>query len=462
MSQRPTPTPGRRRAEARPPKQPAGKPRLALVAAPVLVVLLAAALWCAGTAPRAGGLHGGTQETSSLSRSVSCVGGPAGAKVVVGRTTGGSTGVSVDNHPAKPGPVKLGTTPTRVVAARSAAATSYAVQSASGQGWLAAAPCAAPQSESWLLGAGGVTAHHGVLTLDNPRAGDAVVNVDVFGPAGPVKVSGLHGLRVPAGQSLRLPLQKVASANGDLAVHVTALRGLVAANVADQWSASVASSEIGEWLPAQGTAQRRLTLDGLDDGDSTATLLVANPAAKTALVHLRLVGGNGSYAPAPDKTYRVAPHTLHPIDLSGLLRSHPSGIVVRSQLPVAATLRNVDRVDEAEVAPAQSFGSSGVAPLPPGTTGRLSLVAPSRAGKATVTGYAKSGRVLGRRTVPVKAHASAQLKLWPGTRSVAVKAPAPGSLLGTVLVQGASSTTAAIPVRSAGLSSDVPLVRPGW
>jgi hypothetical protein len=90
-----------------------------------------------------------------------------------------------------------------------------------------------------------------VLTLSNPRANQAVLDIDVYGTGGPVDSPGLHGITVPAGGAKVVDLAKVAPAVGELAVNVVASRGLVAISAADRFAPGVVGKAVQEWLPGQ-------------------------------------------------------------------------------------------------------------------------------------------------------------------------------------------------------------------
>jgi hypothetical protein len=94
---------------------------------------------------------------------------------------------------------------------------------------LAAAACAQPSSDSWLVGGSTAVGRTTLLSLSNPGSVDATVALEVASEDGPLQAPGLTGILVPAGGQRVLSLAGFGPGLESLAVHVTSRGGPVAA-----------------------------------------------------------------------------------------------------------------------------------------------------------------------------------------------------------------------------------------
>jgi hypothetical protein len=428
----------------------------------VLVAVAGAAVAVAGTSPRPTGRPEATTRTASVARDFVCAGGLPGATAVAGlagRSSDAGTGVTVDGKPPTAGPVDLGDQPVHVEAAAGSAADAYAVRSASASSWLAASACPSPAADWWLVGAGGGITHDTTLEIDNPRPGDALVDVSVLGPRGQVQAPGLQDVRVASGSRVTFDLARYAPAVGDLAVHVTASRGLVSVSAPEQWTSTPSTKPVRDWVTPQPAAGRDTTLVGVPADAEHATLLVANPSAREAVVSVQFAGERGTFAPTGHARVNVPPATVVPVDLDGELRARPLAVRLTSQVPVSATVRAVRGRDESYVAAVSPLGEDAVVGVPPDATGELVLVAANGPARPRVVGYDARGREVGRRQVDVPARGAARVRLWSGVRSVEVTGGA--GVLGA-LVLGSGPTVATVPLTPTAGQARVPAVRPAW
>jgi hypothetical protein len=433
--------------------------RSALVAL-ALVVLTGLALVVAGTAPRSTGASPDARRSATVGRDLVCSEGLPGAGASVGRaghSARDAAGLTVAGRPVAPRPVPLDA-PVHVQAAPDAAADSWAVRAASGRAWLAAGACPVPAADWWLVGVGGSTSHDSVVEVDNPRAGDALVDLQVLGPRGPVQAPGLQDLRIASGGRMTFDLAKYAPATGDLAVHVTASRGLVAVSGPERWSPGVLGRKVRDWVTPQGAASRRTTLVGIPAGPDHAAVLVANPSGREAVVSLQFVGEKGSFAPTKHASLSVPPGTVLPVRLDDELGAKPVAVRVRSQVPVAATVRVVRGADEAYAGAGSGLGAAAVSGIPTGAPAELVLVAGLHAVRPTVVGYDAAGRQVGTRRVDVPARGAARVPLWRTARSLVVRGGGPAA--GAVLI-GGRTLVAVLPIAPTGGEARVPAVRVG-
>jgi hypothetical protein len=242
----------------------------------VVVGLTIGMLTVAGTRPLGiGRLVENPSRVQLNQRTFSCGGGIAGAEVRSGNlSTGLAPTQVVPTAPPKP---------VTVVANRPIAPGAFAGQQAITKRSLAWLPCPEPAARWWFVAAGGASiTHDTVLTISNPRAGVATFDVDVYGPGGLVDSPNLRNLQLPAGGSTELTLSRYAPSIGDLAVSITATRGLVAASAADRFSPGIVSKAALEWLPPQLLPARVINLTGMAAQRGSSTLLVVNPTAGPA------------------------------------------------------------------------------------------------------------------------------------------------------------------------------------
>jgi hypothetical protein len=96
---------------------------------------------------------------------------------------------------------------------------------------LAAASCEPATAESWLVGGATTTGRSTLVTLNNPTAVAASVDLEVFSEAGPVASPGLTGISVEPGTQRVLSLAGFAPQAASPVVHVTSTGGSVVASL---------------------------------------------------------------------------------------------------------------------------------------------------------------------------------------------------------------------------------------
>lgn len=430
------------------------------------VVLVLALLVLAAFLPHVdtdGSLTSGTRR-SEVGRELVCVGDLPTARWRAGSVaaTGGRPGALTVNGRAVIGSGSAALH--RPVVVRAGAGTAsglWALRTASRSGWLAAGACPAPAAEWWFPGAGGGTRHRGVLELTNPRDGDAIVDVEVLGPHGPVGTPGLRGVRVASGRTVRLDLAQVAAAYGDLAVHVTATRGLVTAALPERWSAQLVGGTVPEWVTAQPAAARRTTLLGLGGKGDRATLLLANPSPREAVVSVRLLTSGGVVAPKDDASLAVPPGTVRSVAFPSAVVAGALGVQLSSQVPISATVRSIHGADEAYAVATEPCGQDAVVGVPPGAGAAVVLTA-AEATHVAVRSYDRRGRLLGTRRVTIAARGAATVSV--PKRAAAVELVTSGNAsavaLRAVVVARSAAGIATVAVPAATTEAKVPVVVP--
>lgn len=425
------------------------------------VLVAALAFVVAGTAPAPPQGKSGLSRTTAVARHLVCAGGLARASAEVGVAGGTSNSALTFGGPTvTKGRASLRNKPLLITSPPKVAAAVYAVRTAQIGRWFAADACPSPRSDWWFVGAGGSQAHHSTLLITNPLPGNAVVDVHVFGPKGVVAAPGLDNLSVNTASTLKLNLADVAPSVGDLAVHVEATRGLVTASAPESWSPDFVAHTTGDWVADQPAASRKVTLAGVPAGARTATALIANPGTDEAVIHITMVGAQGTYSPTKGATVRVPPQTVRPVVLTPLLGTKPAAFTLTSNVPIAATVRSTAGTDSAYAPTLRSLGSSAVVGIPTHLgPAALVLVAGNLKGRVSVVGYGANGKPLGTRVLSLPARASLTTALWP--RASAVRVTGAGAAGGVVVLgTGRKVGLAVIGLTPSASESRVPPVAP--
>lgn len=377
-----------------------------------------------GPAPIAKGVTSVT-----LSRSLSCVSDAPGAAQRIGTVPAGTTGYSTAS--GQPG---------RVTFQPAVADKGYATQWAAGHGWLAARACPEPADDWWFVGVGAGISHRSYLTLDNPRTSDANVTITVYGPQGQVQAPGLNNLLVPAGQSLRLDLESVAPALGDLAVHVNVVRGLVAASTWETWALSPVTPTVSSWVPPAPALATRVQVVGVPANLTAATLMVTNPNVSSVVVNLRVTTGSATFTPASHPSVTVPPGSTKPVDLTDLLKLGIGAVTVTSPSaasPITAGLRVVRGNTETYATTGLHIGAQSTAGLPDGFPASV-LLTSLTAASMDLTAIDSKGAVLLTKNLAVPAAGLMSVSLPPGTAALALVGPADAGVSGSVIIDNGS------------------------
>lgn len=201
-----------------------------------------------------------------------------------------------------------------------------------GPGGWAAAPCATRPAQSLVL-AGGSTAGGSSLTLSllDPTAAPAVVDVTFLTPSGAVVPAPYQGIDLAPGQLVSEDVGTYVQNAGAVATLVTTESGSVVADELEQWAGGAGLSL---WLGARSARTVWSFADTTATPGGALTVAVANPgaAATTATISFEL--GQASVVP---RRVVVPGRALVTVDLtstSGLPASTPFGVVVTARTPV--------------------------------------------------------------------------------------------------------------------------------
>ena len=425
-------------------------PRRTVLLGLMVVALTAAFLTLAGTTPR--GIGAQVQNFSRVEleqRTFACPGGLPKARAGHGNVEGGLGALTPVTDPG-----------TTFEDDKSVAIGAFAGQESRTKTWFAYQPCPETRARWWFVGAGAASVTHDtVLIVSNPRSGQAILDIDVHGPEGPVAGPGLHGITVPAGSTRVIDLATAAPAVGDLAVSVVATRGLVAVTAADRFAPGVIGRAVQEWLPSQSQPGTSVTMAGLPTRPDRASLVVVNPRAKVAVVSVQVIGAGGTFAPTTNATVTVPPGSVETVPLRHVFDGNPLAVRVDSPVPVTATVRTVTDGDVAFATGVRMIRGTTAVAVPRGE-GQLVLSSVGPKASTGVTAYAADGRVLLDRTVPVPEAASVGVALPARTRYLQLAARTPGVVAGFWVSDATGVATAGIvpAIRSVLL----PVVRPGW
>ena len=248
-----------------------------------------------------------------------------------------------------------------------------------GQGrGMASTACAPATSESWFVGGGAIAGRQTRIVLVNPDETAAVVDVIIRGPEGVIDAPAGRGLVVKGQDRLVLRLDVLAPGVSATAVQVLARTGRVGASVDDEQRSGLAN--IGtDWVPQAAAPSRRVYVPGIVNGAGARVLSVAAPGADDAIVDVRVISADGTYAPAERARIEVPADAVVALDMAPILDRRPATLELTSDVPIVAGMRMFFGNETAFSAGALPFtGPAAVSGLPvrPATDVRVSLTAP--------------------------------------------------------------------------------------
>lgn len=253
---------------------------------------------------------------------------------------------------------------------------------ASGQGsdraelrGFAAVGCAAPSSDSWLVGGSTATGRSAFIILTNP--GKAVANVDlrIYADTGVIDAPGATGLIVSPGEQRIISLASLAPGQIQPIVHVSARGGSVSAVI--QQSKIIGLDAKGvDYISASAPPSTDQTITGLviptaaaplehdhDYDDASPSLRFIAPGKDPVPVTVRFIPEEGSPEPLP-VTFTLPPGIVQELPLANV----PGGkytVVLDSDAAIVAGAR----VTSSSGADFAWFASS----LPVGADGALAI-----------------------------------------------------------------------------------------
>lgn len=327
---------------------------------------------------------------------------------------------------------------------------------------LAVTSCARPRVRWWFSGAGAGLDHSSVLLLANLDPGPAVVDLRVLGPEGEVDTVATKGMVVAPRSERRVSLPGIAPQTDDLTLEVRAVRGRVAASVADALREQPDAAWGRDWLPGVDQASRAPILVGLPATARSRTLLVANPSDVEAVVDLAVSGRSGTFTPTGTGGISVAPGTVEAVTVARAVPAgEPVALRLRSDVPILASVRSWQAGDHSYAGAATTLAGPAVAPLPRGVEATVHLTAGQVAARVDVAAYDVRGEQAETTTLPVGAGATVSWSPRPRSAYLVVT-PATGGGSGTVqgAVSYAGSGVAAVPLVDLPVREQRPSVLP--
>jgi hypothetical protein len=209
----------------------------------------------------------------------------------------------------------------------------------------------------------------------------------------------------------------------------------VVAGLADAFATQPAATPGREWVPGQREAARLLRVGPLPRSADRRTLVVANPSDREALVEVHVSGESGSFVPTGLEEVRVPAESVVTEDLGKALGQDTSALVLRSPVPVTATVRSSKGSDVSYAAALPVLDGPAAAVLASDTQAEVQLTAGSRPARASITAYAAGGEKVDATELKVPANATAA---WApkGRAAYVVVTPLKGPLSGGVSLAG--------------------------
>lgn len=251
---------------------------------------------------------------------------------------------------------------------------------------MASTACAPAASEFWFVGGGAIAGRQTRIVLVNPDETAAVVDVIIRGPEGVIDAPAGRGLVVKGQDRLVVRLDVLAPGVTATAVQVLARTGRVGASVADEQQSGLAN--VGtDWVPQAAAPARTVFVPGIINGPGARVLSVAAPGGDDALVDVRVITADGTFAPAERARIEVPADSVVTIDMAPVLEKNAATIELTSDTPIVAGMRQFFGNETAYTAGAQPFdGPAAVSGLPVriNTDVRVSITAPKDAAEVDI------------------------------------------------------------------------------
>ena len=212
---------------------------------------------------------------------------------------------------------------------------------------LAAASCQQPTADAWLLGGATDLSSTAQLVLSNAGSTPAEVGLAIWGPSGPVDLTGERFLVAPGAQHV-VVLGGIAPEQRRLALHVSATGGRVGVHVQD--SAIDGFTPAGTELVVPGAAPaRRQVVPGLAVVDSTVgdlsapALRLLAPGETGTTAQVTLLGPTGVTELPGAASVALVPGEVTDVPLGGLPAGAYTAVDARTDVmpgrAATATLR---------------------------------------------------------------------------------------------------------------------------
>ncbi|MBF8193200.1 hypothetical protein ITP53_47535, partial [Nonomuraea sp. K274] len=209
----------------------------------------------------------------------------------------------------------------------------YTTRVADGKGrGLAGVRCTEPAAATWLVGPGPANADVR-LHLTNAAKAPALVDVQVHAAEGLVSGDRGIGLDIAPGEHREIDLKTLAPSATVMAVGVTTVFGRVAV-------AARTTLDGGgvDWLPSAGSPATRVVVPGIPGGGGRRELLVAAPGSGDAVVRVKAVSEDASYAMKGRESLDVPAGGVVALDVTTGVGGSAAALVLTSSAPIVAGL----------------------------------------------------------------------------------------------------------------------------
>lgn len=296
---------------------------------------------------------------------------------------------------------------------------------------LAGVRCTEPTSHTWLIGPGPATADV-TLHLANADGAPASVAISIYAGEGTVLRD--HGFVVEPGEHRAIPLKDLAPSPLVMAVEVRTTTGRVAVAA----RAALGGDRGVDWLPLAAAPATTVVVPGIPGGGGQRELYVAAPGDSDALVEVKAVTADGSYALRNRETLQVPAGSVATLDLTTGIGGQEAAMVLTSPVPIVAGMVVTSTGTRQDVAFTAGTGPIDLGSVvaenrmdggkKPDRSSVLVLSAPQRAGKVRITVLPAEGSAPDPMDVTVPAARTRRVRLpaVKGSFGVAV-APLPGS-----------------------------------
>lgn len=352
---------------------------------------------------------------------------PAPAVFVSSATAWGALGVrSIDDSQAQPVPPGQGAgltdidQPVVMVAegrqTQGAAASAYAREAGGSGRGVAVARCGTPATSSWFTGLvsdpGGPQGVRSEISLINPDARAADVDLILFGPTGLQSASGARGITVPARSVRTVALESLFTRAEPVGVQVRANTGRVAA-VAKQYATAGAQPAGTDWQVEASAPATHQIVPGIPGGPGSRILVISNPGSRRTTAAIEVLASDGTFTPADAGTVDVGGESTAAVGLEQGLDGDPGAVRIASDQPLIASV--VSRSSEA-AATSDIAGQPATEPL--GATGMAAVAgAPGVSGTLLVSNGGDTDAAIGITLVGVDGGALqvSEVRIAPGS-----------------------------------------------
>ncbi|WP_285113869.1 DUF5719 family protein [Leifsonia sp. fls2-241-R2A-40a] len=327
------------------------------------------------------------------------------------------------------------------------------VQSASSEdlAGLAAAACAEPSADTWLVAGSTSLGQTSLVLLANPSEVDATVDLTIYTETGPVSAPGAAGIVVPAGSQKVVPLSGLAPSASAPVVRVQTTGGEVVASLQQSYEQGI-QPRGAEIAGATGTPSRQQIIPGVTIASMAAIqgaqsaegvgvdfpvvrLLV--PGDKDAQVTIGAVGEAGTAAGDSYAT-TVKAGTVAEVPLDHLKDGNYT-VTVNSSVPLVAAARTSvigpKTRDFTWFSSSPALQKSLLAVIPSGAVAMLHLANPGDKDQTITVGGLDGGGKPSKLVVP--AEGGAAVKIAPDSYRIA----GADGLFGSVSFSGAGSAS---------------------